>query len=219
MSEARDRDALLQIFLAEAFEAVAALECGLDRGAERDPAGREELRVVAHRLKGSAALYGFPGFAELASAAETLLEAPEPAWSGPPGAAAARLAALVPLLKRLCQAVAVTGQEDPRALGEAAVDAVAAASAAAAPGSAEGPGAPPNGPAPGGSAAAGAGDRARGAELLRGRSRRASRPRHGRPGGDRGGRLERRAPGGGPPRPPHRQGRGAHGRARDRGGP
>ncbi len=149
MSEARDRDALLQIFLAEAFEAVAALECGLDRGAERDPAGREELRVVAHRLKGSAALYGFPGFAELASAAETLLEAPEPAWSGPPGAAAARLAALVPLLKRLCQAVAVTGQEDPRALGEAAVDAVAAASAAAAPGSAEGPGAPPNGPAPG----------------------------------------------------------------------
>lgn len=62
---------LLQSFLAEAWEAVLALEQIPDYVARQE---FEPLVIVTHRLKGSAGLYNFPQLARLAGLLERLLE-------------------------------------------------------------------------------------------------------------------------------------------------
>ncbi|HKZ05557.1 MAG TPA: Hpt domain-containing protein, partial [Methylomirabilota bacterium] len=67
-----DREFLLSIFLMEAWDTVSILEegaPGLSSGGDVEP-----LLVVAHRLRGAAALHGFPGVAAEATAIEDMLE-------------------------------------------------------------------------------------------------------------------------------------------------
>jgi len=72
MTEQPDREFLLSIFLMEAWDTVSILE----EGAPGLPAGGpvEPLLVVAHRLRGAAALHGFPRLADEAAAIEGMLE-------------------------------------------------------------------------------------------------------------------------------------------------
>ena len=57
-----DRQFLLSVFLMEAWDTLAAVEDGLAalRHAQDPTAVIEHLAVVTHRLRGSAALSGFP---------------------------------------------------------------------------------------------------------------------------------------------------------------
>src|SRR5712692_2784912 len=81
MAEARDREFLLGIFLMEAWDTAGTLEEGLALLSRAKPPTLDALApliLVCHRLKGSAALHGFPGVSELATVIEQLLErAPE----------------------------------------------------------------------------------------------------------------------------------------------
>lgn len=81
MAEARDREFLLGIFLMEAWDTAGTLEEGLALLSRAMPPTLDALApliLVCHRLKGSAALHGFPGVSELATVIEQLLErAPE----------------------------------------------------------------------------------------------------------------------------------------------
>ena len=73
MADRRERELMLGIFLMEAWDTAGALEEGLGlltAGAGPAPEALDPLVVFAHRLKGSAALYGFPGVSDLAAAAE-----------------------------------------------------------------------------------------------------------------------------------------------------
>jgi chemotaxis protein histidine kinase CheA len=73
MTERSDREFLLSIFLVEAWDTAGSLEEGLGRlaqPAERAEGATSPLLVLAHRLKGSAALHGFPGISTLAGLAE-----------------------------------------------------------------------------------------------------------------------------------------------------
>ena len=72
----KDRDLLLQTFLAEAAEHLRALEESLV-ALEANPADAELLHGIfrmAHSLKGDASMVGFPRIAEVAHALEDLLE-------------------------------------------------------------------------------------------------------------------------------------------------
>jgi chemosensory pili system protein ChpA (sensor histidine kinase/response regulator) len=72
MTEQSDRQFLLSIFLMEAWDTVSTLEDGapgLSAGGDVEP-----LLLVAHRLRGAAALHGFPRLAEEAAAIEDMLE-------------------------------------------------------------------------------------------------------------------------------------------------
>ena len=72
----RDRELLLQTFLAEAGEHVRAIESGLV-AFEANPGDAETLHAVfrsAHSLKGDAAMVGFPRIAEFAHAVEDVLD-------------------------------------------------------------------------------------------------------------------------------------------------
>src|SRR5581483_8965548 len=129
MADARDREFLVSVFLMEAWDTVAAVEDLLARGS----AAREDLVVVTHRLKGAAALNGFPGIAALAGAMEELAERD---LDGEPDArrrAGARMEALVEALKRALDGVGAAGREDAgeiaEVLGRPAADGGAAAPA------------------------------------------------------------------------------------------
>jgi chemosensory pili system protein ChpA (sensor histidine kinase/response regulator) len=77
MAEARDREFLLGIFLMEAWDTAGTLEEGIALLARAKPPTLDALApliIVCHRLKGSAALHGFPGVSELAAVIERLLE-------------------------------------------------------------------------------------------------------------------------------------------------
>ena len=77
MADRRERELLLGIFLMEAWDTAGAIEdeLGLLTAPETPTAeALATLVVFAHRLKGSAALHGFPGVSELAAGTERLLE-------------------------------------------------------------------------------------------------------------------------------------------------
>jgi chemosensory pili system protein ChpA (sensor histidine kinase/response regulator) len=105
-----DHELLLSVFLMEAWDAVATVEESLDAfAAGRDPA---LLHVVTHRVRGSAALHGFPRVAAIAAEMEGLVES---ALAGPDvdrAGAAARLAALTVPLKQALETIGTTGRED-----------------------------------------------------------------------------------------------------------
>jgi len=114
MTERSDREFLLSIFLVEAWDTAGSLEEGL--GSLAYPAEQAEgatgpLLVLAHRLKGSAALHGFSGVSALAGIAEAQLERARAA--GLPERARTRrlLADLVTLLKESLDAIGTTSVE------------------------------------------------------------------------------------------------------------
>ncbi|MFB3818189.1 MAG: Hpt domain-containing protein [Candidatus Methylomirabilales bacterium] len=99
---------MLGLFLVEAWDTLAAIEEAL--GPEAGPQGgvaesAEHLSVVAHRLRGSAALYGFPEVSDLARAMEQLLGGSEPT----PGESGERTAALRGLAAALREALEAIG--------------------------------------------------------------------------------------------------------------
>ena len=121
MAERRERELMLGIFLMEAWDTAGALEDGLDQltGSEAPTvAALAPLVVLAHRLKGSAALYGFPGVSDLAGAAERLLERAATASAEDRARAAAFLGGLVGLLKEVFDGISAVGVEDAARVGE-----------------------------------------------------------------------------------------------------
>ena len=77
MLEDQDSEFILGIFLMEAWDTVAAVEEGVRRLAGGEPPSAsvlDPLRVVAHRLKGAAALHGYPVVSAVALVMQELLE-------------------------------------------------------------------------------------------------------------------------------------------------
>lgn len=79
MSSEFDQQNLVDIFVAEASDAVSALTGALypADGSLPTPAQLHEHYIVAHRIRGAAALYNFTGIARLAERLEALLEQAE----------------------------------------------------------------------------------------------------------------------------------------------
>ncbi len=121
MADRRERELMLGIFLMEAWDTAGALEEGLGQLAGGDAPSAEELAplvVLAHRLKGSAALYGFPGVSELAGAAERLLQRASIASAEERARGAGFLDGLVGLLKEVFDGISAVGVEDAARVGE-----------------------------------------------------------------------------------------------------
>jgi len=114
-----DRQFLLSVFLMEAWDTLAAVEDGLAtlRSSVDSTAVIEHLAVVTHRLRGSAALSGFPQVAGLAAAME---EAVERVASTPAGGdrSLAALSDMVFWLKTALDGIGETGVEDAEAIAE-----------------------------------------------------------------------------------------------------
>src|SRR5262245_19398179 len=121
MADRRERELLLGIFLMEAWDTAGALEEGLDLLTAAEAPSAESLSplaVFAHRLKGSAALHGFHGVADLAAATERLLERVPTASAEERARAAAFLDGLVSLLKEVFDGISAVGIEDAARIGE-----------------------------------------------------------------------------------------------------
>src|SRR5262249_38202419 len=120
MPDPQEREFLLSIFLMEAWDTLATLEDGLGRlrSPRASPAVVEPLLVVTHRLKGAAALQGFPELAEVTGALEQVLERAPGLPADRRGAVADFLADLVGLLKKVLDGIGATGQEDPGVVAE-----------------------------------------------------------------------------------------------------
>ncbi len=124
-----DRQFLLSVFLMEAWDTLAAVEDGLAalRHSPDSTAVIERLAVVTHRLRGSAALSGFPQLAGLATAME---EAVERAAATPPGTDRRSLVTLGDMvfwLKTALEVIGETGVEDAEAIAESLAGLVASA--------------------------------------------------------------------------------------------
>lgn len=76
MSAEFDRDNLQAIFVAEATDGMAELKRALHPadGSVPEPSVLREHYIVAHRVRGAAALYGFSGIAQLSERLESLCE-------------------------------------------------------------------------------------------------------------------------------------------------
>jgi chemosensory pili system protein ChpA (sensor histidine kinase/response regulator) len=115
-----DRQFLLSVFLMEAWDTLAAVEDGLATlgRASGTPVSLEHLAVVTHRLRGSAALSGFPRVAALAGAMEETVERATAAPT-PDRLALTALSDLVLALKAALDVIGATGVEDAEAIAEA----------------------------------------------------------------------------------------------------
>jgi chemosensory pili system protein ChpA (sensor histidine kinase/response regulator) len=121
MADRRERELLLGIFLMEAWDTAGALEEGLGLLTEGEAPSADVLAplvVLAHRLKGSAALYGFTGVSDLAGAAERTLESVSVASAEERARAAGFLDGLVGLLKEVFDGISAVGVEDAARVGE-----------------------------------------------------------------------------------------------------
>lgn len=121
MADRRERELMLGIFLMEAWDTAGALEEGLGQLTGDDAPSTEALAplvVLAHRLKGSAALYGFPGVSDLAGAAERLLLRASSTSAEERARGAAFLNGLVGLLKEVFDGISAVGVEDTARIGE-----------------------------------------------------------------------------------------------------
>src|SRR5437773_2471737 len=117
MAEPAEQEFLRSIFLMEAWDTVAALDCAAATLAR--PEGVDELFVVTHRLKGAASLHGFPSIAELAAELEEALAGRPPDTR--------RLGALVSHLKHALDAAvnappAAVGVATPAPRADASLD-------------------------------------------------------------------------------------------------
>ena len=121
MADRRERELLLGIFLMEAWDTIGALEegAGLLGAAEAPtPEALAPLVVFAHRLKGSAALHGFPGVSELAAGTERLLERAPATSPEERTRAVAFLGGLVDLLKEVFDGISAVALEDTPRIDE-----------------------------------------------------------------------------------------------------
>ena len=121
MADRRERELLLGIFLMEAWDTAGALEEGLGQltAAEAPTEGTlAPLVVFAHRLKGSAALHGFPGVSDLAAGTERLLARAPVAPAEERARAAVFLDGLLGLLKEVFDGISAVGIEDSARIGE-----------------------------------------------------------------------------------------------------
>lgn len=121
MADRRERELLLGIFLMEAWDTAGALEEGLGLLTAADAPTEGALAplvVFAHRLKGSAALHGFPGVSDLAAGAERLLERAPAAPPDERTRAASFLDSLVGLFKEVFDGISAVGVEDAARIGE-----------------------------------------------------------------------------------------------------
>lgn len=109
MSQPVDRSFLVSVFLLEAWDAVVVLEEVPERLADGRPL--DPARLVAHRLKGSAGLNGFPRVSALGAALEELIEALAGGDGARQATAAAALGSLVACLKQALDAIGTTGRE------------------------------------------------------------------------------------------------------------
>jgi chemosensory pili system protein ChpA (sensor histidine kinase/response regulator) len=125
MSHDGDAAFLLSIFLMEGWETVATVEAALDDLAV--PVTAEAiapLAIVAHRLKGAAALHGLPGVSSLGAEMEQILEAAPWTSADEHRRAVARLGVLVSSLKHALEVITSSGREPvveappPRGRGE-----------------------------------------------------------------------------------------------------
>ena len=115
-----DRQFLLSVFLMEAWDTLAAVEDGLAAlgRAPGEATTLEGLAVVTHRLRGSAALSGFPQVSALAAAMEETVERAAAAPTHDRRALVA-LADMVLALKTALDVIGATGAEDGEAIAEA----------------------------------------------------------------------------------------------------
>ena len=121
MADRRERELLLGIFLMEAWDTAGAIEdeLGLLTAPENPTAeALATLVVFAHRLKGSAALHGFPGVSELAAGTERLLERAPTASADERVGSAVFLEGLVDLLKEVFDGISAVGNEDSARIAE-----------------------------------------------------------------------------------------------------
>ena len=121
MAERRERELLLGIFLMEAWDTAGSLEEGLAGLTAAEPPAKQDMAplvVLAHRLKGSAALYGFTGVSELAAAAERLLERAPDVSLEERGRGAAFVGGMVAVLKEVFDGISAVGVEDTARIGE-----------------------------------------------------------------------------------------------------
>ena len=126
MTDQPDREFLLSIFLMEAWDTVSILEDGapgLSAGGDVEP-----LLLVAHRLRGAAALHGFPRLAAEAAAIEDMLERATASAPDEHAALAAALPEAVIRLREELEGVGGSSQAEPAAAVEQSGVATAAGS-------------------------------------------------------------------------------------------
>jgi chemosensory pili system protein ChpA (sensor histidine kinase/response regulator) len=118
MSSEFDRQNLISIFVLEASDGLDALSKAL-----RSPNGNiptpEELAdqyIVAHRICGAAALYGFSGVAQLAEYLEALLEQTTPTPAAQWGGAVDVMRNITQNLQVIVRAIGQSGVEDAEAV-------------------------------------------------------------------------------------------------------
>ena len=108
MLEDQDSEFILSIFLMEAWETVAAVEEGVRLLAAGEPVSSgvlDPLVVVAHRLKGAAALHGYPVVSAVALVLEEMIEELPAAPDGERPRGIEVLADVVATVKRMLETI------------------------------------------------------------------------------------------------------------------
>ena len=115
MLEDQESEFILSIFLMEAWDTVASVEEGARRlgGVEPLSSGTiEPLVVVAHRLKGAAALHGYPVVSAVALVMENLLEQLPTLPAPERGRKVEVLGDVVVTIRRMLEMIGDDGRED-----------------------------------------------------------------------------------------------------------
>jgi chemosensory pili system protein ChpA (sensor histidine kinase/response regulator) len=115
MLEDQDDEFILSIFLMEAWETVAAVEDGVRRLEAGEPVSSgvlDPLVVVAHRLKGAAALHGYPVVSSVALVLEEMIEGLPAASDGERPLRIQVLTDVVDTVKRMLETIGDDGRED-----------------------------------------------------------------------------------------------------------
>jgi len=115
MTDDQDSEFILGIFLMEAWDTVAAVEEGVRHLAAGEPVSSgvvDPLVVVAHRLKGAAALHGYPVVSAVALVLEEMIEDLPAAPDGERPRRLEVLADVVATVKRMLEMIGDDGRED-----------------------------------------------------------------------------------------------------------
>jgi len=115
MIDDQDSEFILSIFLMEAWDTVAAVEEGVRRLAAGEPVSSgilDPLVVVAHRLKGAAALHGYPVVSAVALVLEEMIEELPAAADGERPRRVELLTEVVATVKRMLETIGDDGRED-----------------------------------------------------------------------------------------------------------
>ena len=115
MLEDQDSEFILSIFLMEAWDTVASVEDGMRRLEAGEPPSSgmiDPLVVVAHRLKGAAALHGYPVVSAVALVMENVLEQLPGLAASERADRVAVLGDVVATVKRMLEVVGDDGRED-----------------------------------------------------------------------------------------------------------